>query len=426
MKRFILITLPLLLSADSFVEVLKKIDNSGLLKAKEYEVKAKDKMYGAAKGKNLFRIDASVQGIYLKEAPRMYMHLGIPGMPKSFQAASKEQYIGEVSISYPLFSGFAITNMIDKAKFEKELSYLKKLDLKRELFLKASFLYSAIYSSQKALDALKFAKEATGVSLKKARGFYDKGLIPVSEVYNIEAKDFEIKAKIEEVNANIKNLYEKLSYLTNSKIENIDNLPDMDVKSFKIDVENREDILAIKKGLDIDQKDIELAKSSFYPKLFLKAGIKGYGDDLDFDGDGYRNGDQSYATFVITQNIFNGLSDKNRLEAAKYKKMARFTFLNDYKRRVISDIKADIFVLNSLKEKLIWAQKRFKAQESYYELTKGRFENQLASADELSRSIASLAEAKANLEKIKSDIFYQKCKILLEISLKKFQKNFKL
>ncbi len=422
MKRLIILILPALLNAESFVEILKKVEKNTLLKSKRYEVLAYKKLKEAKKGENLFSIEASLQGIYLKDTPRMYLHLKIPGLNNSFQAASKEQYIGEISISYPLFSGFYITKNIQKAFLKEEKAKLELKDLKRKLYLQTAEIYSQIYSLQKSKSALKKALKAIDLSYKKAKGFFNQELIPKSDLYNIEAKKYEIETNLEEIESLTKSLYQKLSYLTNDKISLIGDLKKLIIPK-KIDIKNRADIKALEKLLQIDQKDIEIAKSLYYPKIFLKAGLKGYGNNLNLNGDGYRNGDQSYASFVIKQNIFNGFSDKNKIEAAKYKKLAQTSYLNDYKREVKSQIKSDIFILKSLQAKLNWTKKQIKAAESYYKLTKGRFENQLSSADELSRAIANLAKAKANKAKIQADIFAQKCKILLQISLEEFEKE---
>ena len=62
-----------------------------------------------------------------------------------------------------------------------------------------------------------------------------------------------------------------------------------------------------------------------------------------------------------------------------------------------------------------------KAQKEYYKLTKGRFENQLASADELSRAIADFYKAKAKVSVLKSQIFIQTTKIGLLAGLDRFK-----
>ena len=424
MKRLLLL-LPLGLLAHTLPDILHHVDHSGLLKAKKYEVLAKRRLYEAAKAKNLFSIDASLQGVWLHETPTMSLHLSLPDMPplpSKFQAAAKEQYTGELAISYPIFTGFAITNLIQKSRLDLLKTRLEKRDLKRRLYLKASALYGQIYALEHTKKALHKALEAMELSYRKAKGFYAQGLIPLSDLKNIEAKRYEIEAKLQEIKAATSGLYQELRYLSGLKIRSIDGLPNVALPK-PLDVTKRADVQALKKALAMDRKDVALAKSALYPKLFVKGAVRGYGDDLSLSGDGYRNGDQSYAAVVMRYNLFNGFGDKAKIEAARAKFLAKRSFLDDYIKRARTQLRSDQLTLRALESKRVWAKKRVEAARSYYELIKGRYDNQLASADELSRSIASLAEARAQLAGVRSRIFVQKCKIALQVSLEHFVKE---
>ena len=72
-----------------------------------------------------------------------------------------------------------------------------------------------------------------------------------------------------------------------------------------------------------------------------------------------------------------------------------------------------------------WAKKRVKAAREYAKLVQGRFANQLASADELSRAIAKEAEAKATLEAVRAQIFAKKAQVALLVGLGIFKEALK-
>ncbi len=423
MKKIIaLLACKMLLFSATFHELLQGVQRSELLLSKKYEILAKKRLWEAQKGKSLFSVDMSLQGAYLRSTPTMQIHLGIPGMPSEFQAASQNQYRGEISISYPLFTGFALTNLIKKSEAEWIEAKLKKEDLLRNLYLKVSTLYAQLFALQKKKMALIEGVNASDTALKKAKGFFQEGLIAKSDLDNIEAKKFEMLAKVSQTEANIEQVREVLAYLTKESVQSAENLPVIALPK-RYDISKRSDIQALKEALKMDEYDLQIAKSGFYPKIFLKAALRGYGNDLHLKGDGYRNGDESYAAFELRYNFYHGGSDKATLEAAKYKKMARSSFLHDYIRFAKSQLKSDEATLKALFAKEQWAKKRLDAARSYYKLTLGRFENQLASADELSRAIANLAEAKAIAQGVKAAIFSQQCKIVLEISLEEFKRR---
>ena len=414
------------LFGEDYFEIIKKVDNSLTLKRATYLEKAAKKIYEAEKGKNLFSIDATLQAIRLKQKPTMYMHLPLAPV-SALQVGKKSNFQGEISLTYPLFSGFAISSSIDKKRLDYEKAKLQKMDIKRRLFFNTTKLYSAIFSLKEVLKAQKKAKVAIDLALKKAKAFYEKGLLSPSEVYNIEAKKYEIETQIIKTDGEIKKLLNNLSYLLNTKVEDVQDLIEIKVpkkeKIINIALQKREDILSLKKALLIDKMDEKLVKSKFYPQIALTGAIKKQGDSLRLNGDGYTNADKSYIGAAIKYNLFNGFSDKRALEAAKIKTLAKSVELSEYKESVKTDIKNAYIELKTLNFKLLSIKAEVKFKEEYYKLTLGRFENQLVNADELSRSIADLAEARAKEANVKSEIFNQKIKIYLLGGLNFFEKR---
>ncbi|HQS66318.1 MAG TPA: hypothetical protein PLM93_03920 [Sulfuricurvum sp.] len=69
------------------------------------------------------------------------------------------------------------------------------------------------------------------------------------------------------------------------------------------------------------------------------------------------------------------------------------------------------------------AQMEVKASKEYANLTRGRFDNKLASADELSRAISDLSSTKAKEAILQSDLFTQKATLWLLGGLKVYEEK---
>lgn len=418
MRWMILLTVPLMLLGSEFSELLQGVEQNGLLRAKTYEARAKKELYEASQGKNLPTIDASLTAAKLNETPTLYLH--IPGSPVLGVPAGKQTRIeGEVKLGYPLFSGFAIASLIQKSKLEAIKAKLQKRDAKRNLYLQASKLYAALYAAKKEMQALKKAYEALQLSYKKAEGFYAQGLIPKSEVANIEAKMYGVQAKLVSAQARARSLANMLEYLTGIQ-PSATTLPKIkEVAGQKL--LRRADIAALQKALAIARTDIRAARSRFWPQVGIEASFKRFGDSIALDGDGYRNADESYVGVGVRYNLFNGFADTHTLQAAKAAYMAKKSFFTDYVRRARTELTNAKIELAALKSRLQWAKKRLEAAREYARLVRGRFANQLASADELSRAIAKEAEAKAALEAVRAQIFAKRCEVALKIGLEAFR-----
>jgi outer membrane protein TolC len=421
-KRLLIFIFPTWIWAQSYWEVISDLDHSLTLQSAHQLETAAFESYRAAEGKNLPTLDASISAIEFHDTPTVTF--GSMKLPMG----TKKHTEGSLTLTYPLFTGFAISSSIEKAKLSHEKATLEVADLKRNLLINATKLYSAVSAADEIIAAQEEAKNAINDSYAKAKGLYDNGLLSPAELYAIEAKKFEIDAQIIESQNSKSQALNQLSYLTGVKIDSAN----ISTNTLPIPDENyilaralreREDILALIKIMDIAQSDITLAQSRYYPTVALIGTLKGQGDSLEFDGDGYTNGNKSYAGVSASLNFFNGFSDFHTGEAAKASKLASMATLEDYKHRIATEIENTYLTIEAVQSRLKSARMQVKASSEYAKLTRGRFNNQLVGADELSRSIADLASAKAKMANLESELFNQTALLWLEGGLSVYEEK---
>ncbi len=411
------------LQAQTYREVIAAVDNSLALKSARQLEAAARKNYDSVWGTQLPTLDASLSAVHLIDQPTITFY--IPNMPPQHAPMGRhDKFIGKIALRYPLFTGFAQTAQVESAKLEAEKAALQVADLRRNLYLKASELYGAVVALDDAIRAQKEAKKALDASYKKARGLNETGMLPDADLYNIEAAFYDIEATVTELESQRTEALERLSYLVHEKIDSCEPLKNGDLPLDEAGLTKaahaREDIRALARSLDIAQEQVTLAESRYYPTVGVEAALKHMGDNLELNGDGYLNPNQSYVAAEAKWNLFSGLSDRRRVEAARLQALAAQTKLTDYTDRVLTELGTSFSQLKALQSKRKSAIAREKAQRKYYDLTKGRFDNQLADADELSRATANLAAAKAQVSTIDARIFILKTKILLQSGLSQF------
>lgn len=420
MRRLLFFIFPTFLGAQSYPEVISALENSLTLQSARQLETAALESYRAAEGKNLPTLDASISDITFQKTPTVtFASTQLP-------MGTQKHVEGSLTLAYPLFSGFAISSSIEKAKLSHEKAALEVADLKRNLFINATKLYSTIAAADEIISAQYEAKKAIGESYAKAKGLYDNGLLAPAELYAIEAKIFEIDAQIVESQNRKSQALNQLSYLTGNMVETaqipLNVLPVMEKSEMiSIALSHREDILALAKSMDIAQSDIVLAQSRYFPTVSLVGSLKGQGDTIALSGDGYSNANKSYAGIFASWNLFSGFSDVHTTEAAKAAKLASVMTLEDYKHRITTEIENTYLDIGSVQSRLESARMQVKASGEYAKLTRGRFDNQLVGADELSRSIADLASAKAKMANLKSELFNQSALLWLEGGLSAYE-----
>lgn len=428
MRRLLLFLLPLCLYAQTYTELLNLLEKNNSYKSAKELQSASESLYQAAQGKNFPSLDATLSAIEFNEIPNMTLHL--PSFPVTTANVGTRKHLeGALVLSYPLFTGFAISSSIDKAKLESEQASLKVTNLKRNLAMHMTQLFSTIVAEEQVIEALVSSELAINQSYKKAKGFYDNGLLAQSELYAIEAKKYDIEAQILHHQNQKKQLLNQLSSIVNTKIEAVQSTT---LKTFDtphtnevitLALNEREDLQAVAKAVDVAQSSVELAKSKNYPTLAMVGVLKRQGDSLELNGDGYTNADKSYVGLSASWNLFNGYTDAHNIDAARASKMSAFFNLEEYKQQVSLEVENTTLELKTLEAKLHSATLEAKASESYTHLTQGRFDNQLTSADELSRAIANLASAKAKVATLQSELFNQSARLWLECGWNVFEKK---
>ncbi|MDQ1341182.1 MAG: outer membrane protein, partial [Campylobacterota bacterium] len=137
----------------------------------------------------------------------------------------------------------------------------------------------------------------------------------------------------------------------------------------------------------------------------------------------YSNANKSYAGATASWNLFNGLSDSHAIQAAQAQKLSAQLAYEDYKNKITMEIDNTYETLSTIESMLQSTKLEVKAAQEYANLTRGRFENKLASADELSRAIADLSGNKAKEATLKSDLFTQKATLWLLGGLKVYEEK---
>ena len=415
MKKWIAFILPSLLFGQTYQEVITSINTAPSVQSVQHLQKAAYENSKIAEGKNYPSIDASFTAIRFQEIPTVTFY---SPTPQTAPMGTKNYTQGAITLTYPLFSGFAISAVNDKASIEHEKAQLAVSDLKRNLYLNATQLYGAVLSSDSTIQAHLEAKKAMDDAYAKAKGFYDHGLLAPAELYAIEAKQHNVEAQLSQAKSRKRQALNALSYVTHSDIKeatpstNTLAIPVHD-DLVAIALSEREDLKALVKGLNLASSDITLAKSQYYPNIALVGAVKHQGNTFALNGDGYSNANKSYAGATASWNLFNGMSDSHSVQAAQAQKLSAQLTHEDYKNKVTMEIDNAYETLNTIENMLHSVGMEVKAAQEYTNLTRGRFENKLASADELSRAIADLASVKAKEATLKSDLFTQKATLWL-------------
>lgn len=250
---------------------------------------------------------------------------GIDVQPKDLNYPdSRNNYNTKVTYDIPLFTGFKLSNQKDILKLLEKANESKyNLDRKTLEFetLKA---YNSAVVAKEFVKALEKAKEMISFMVKGATSFHNEGLVTKIDVNEAKVYELNINSQLTEAKNNFQLALAYLSFLTSnddiSDVENLENihfnLPDQK-ELYEKAMLSRDEVKMQNIEVDATKKNIDIAKSAYYPTLFSHLEY-GFNDDKLTT-----NEDKDYyiALVGLSLTLFDGTRDsqveKSRIEHLK-------------------------------------------------------------------------------------------------------------
>lgn len=425
---FLFVYVPVVVFGADFTQLLQAAKQTPGIQRADYMKKAAELSYEAARGTQLPRVDLSFDTVSYAEQPSMIVNLPPYIHHQTLYSSPKTQYAGDVTVSYPLFTGFALSASVDKALWQSVQSSLARDNTLRILFYRLSQTYAAAYTAHQTIIAAQEALNASRDMLTKSEAYYREGLIAGYEVQNARSKYYENASQVENARVSEEEALNTLEHLSGIRIKAVEMLPTSDIESMVDEVKQalreREDLRALKTALKIDDEDIKIAKSKFYPEVFVEGALRRTGDSYVLQGDDYTPREKSYALFGVRYSLFDGLHDVRQLEAAQAKRLATAMDIVDYEIQITTDMRNRLAEIKAIQKKQRFTKEALASEQSFYEYTRKRFDNHIASSDEVTRAIASLSAAQSAYAAAQADMFAACAARDLAISLAFFESRF--
>lgn len=187
--------------------------------------------------------------------------------------------LGQLNVSYPLFTGFKLKNSIKQAGYGIELSQLSSEMQKEIVALQVINLYFGIYKTNQSIKVLEENLARSESRIKDLQNFVANGLLPENDLLKAQLQKSNVELAIEETKNNSQNLQYRLNTLlqqeSNSPIF-INEIPLMQEKQNAFaDFSQRKDLSLMSKKAELSQVGIEMAKAAYYPTLALTGGYIG-------------------------------------------------------------------------------------------------------------------------------------------------------
>ena len=327
---------------------------------KKTQQSQKSAAYGkkAAIAEMLPSVSANYRYANMSEIPVMKMDMGsmlaASGLPASpgrspVQVGEHENVSWDVTVTQPLFTGFALSNNYKKSRLDLDIKALEVTRTKIEVAADARKACYNLLLAQKMAAVAEDAVKSLTAHRDNSEKFYAKGMIPFNDLLKIKVALADAQQTFEKAAASVSKADGWLHVVLGRE--------DAKKTSLQSDVNEPEGVMALNWYLDEGLKrrpEIKILKNSmksadsakkiagsaFYPHVYVIGRYERSGDDLLAEENIYSNEHNSTIAVNATWNLFE--SGKTRAGMAKFHhaKLALTEQLNGTKALIRYEIEA--------------------------------------------------------------------------------------
>ncbi|WP_299321201.1 TolC family protein [uncultured Maribacter sp.] len=336
---------------------------------------------------------------------------------------------GSMTSSVTLFDGLQNYNRIERAKLTAISSQYRLEDGKDDIKLSVANAYLNVLANKESLKVFKAQLVITEQDLKRTKDLVDSGVLPSGDLLQIEATAATQEQQM--INAQNLILISKISLaqlMSITDYENFDiaeeefDIPPSDIlnNSAKVIFDKaltfRNDIQFALTGVELAQKDLEIAKGAKYPSVgaFINYNTR-YSDQNNdpFTGEAIPFKDQLYINDGISYGaqmnipIFNGWSVRNNIKRSQISiDIAQIEFERT-KLQLETDVNQAYVNVTNFFKAFQAAEKTLEARTLAYQYSKERYDVGLMNAFEFSQSQSLVDNAEADLIRSKYDYIFR-------------------
>lgn len=336
---------------------------------------------------------------------------------------------GNLTSSVNLFDGLRNVHRLNRAKLNAIANQYRLDDLVNDIQLNVANAYLLILSNKESLKVFNAQYAITTQDLKRTTELVESGVVPRGDLLQIEATAANQEQQI--VNAENDVLISKINLAQMLQISDYVNF-DVSDKAFEIppsEILNnspreifekaltfRNDIKFSEAGVQLAEKDLDIAKGALYPSLgaFFNYNTR-YSDQtrdiitgqkIGFQDQLWINDGISYGA-QLNVPIFNGFSVKNNIKRSKISvKKAQLQYEQD-KLALETNINQSYVDVTSFFKAYAAAEKTLEARRLAYQYSKERFDVGLMNAFDFSQEQSRVDNAEAEVIRAKYNYIFR-------------------
>jgi outer membrane protein len=324
---------------------------------------------------------------------------------KEMQVGDRDAHHWDVTVTQPLFTGFAITSRYQMARIS---AMIKELEKERTLLDVSQAVKTAWFTSLLAAKIEKVADDtvaALTAHAKDAEKFFKHGVIPQNDLLKSNVALANAIQEKERARANsqisLSQLFTIIGIDLDSPIvqEDTDSITQKayDLQQLTAEAVDNSPVLAsYRLGLENLDQAITLAKSPYYPEIALSGKYEQNGQDIGAETNTYANEHNSTVLVTAKWDFFEWGKTGADIEKQRLAKLALMEKMKGVENQIKLETKSAYLDLNVAANNTATANDGLQQAKENARITNSQYRNQLTTSTEVLDSQTFLSQAKSN------------------------------
>ncbi|MBX7489890.1 TolC family protein [Helicobacter turcicus] len=308
------------------------------------------------------------------------------------------------NVQYNLFNGFSDVYNLKSAKALLESQNYQLEATKEDVILLVKSAYIDVLRQAQNVEIAEQSRVLLEEQRRQNAEFYRVGLIQKNDLLKIEVELNNTLQTLLSHKSALNYALRNLERYTRTKIA-LEDLEELQLKRQNLKFENlkkemlqrRAELLFMDKIIKSKTYLVQSAKGNFLPEVDVVGDYTRYGDDYALRGRDGIYKDKTNVQLSLSLNLFNGFSDRFKLESAQMNRLAfesqRIALIEDLELQLFSALENYNLALNALEiSKLARAQ-----AEENYRISKNRYAQRIESTSDFLDAELSLTQARSKV-----------------------------
>jgi outer membrane protein len=323
----------------------------------------------------------------------------------TFENTDENQWRLDGIIELPLFTGFSNLSTYQLAELGLDVAQIQLAQTRLDIILQVKEAYFGILRAEKIREVAEQSVRQLQEGVRVAKNFFKVGMSPKIDVLDAETRlgdaDLQLIRAVNDLQVAEARFNTILRQPITTPVDIEDTLTTEPydktyADSREIALKHRPEVLEATRNVVRADKEITLAKSSYYPTITWSLNYYRRGDDPTVDGSEFTDREFWETGATATWTIFEWGKTRYAANQRRARLRQAKEILQQVKDDVSLEVKTSFLTLLAAERAISVAAKSVESAEENFRISGERYEEQVATATEVLDAQTRLTEAKSN------------------------------